>query len=154
MQLYAVLDAADDDSKQDSILLLSRGTAIILLIMYCLYLWFQLKTHKNLFDAEAQSADASGEEREPEEPIMGPIAAAAVLTVTTILVSVCADYLVGSIDAIVESGNISKNFIGLILIPIVGNAAEHVTAVVVAIRNKMDLVRVCSGFARLTYDNY
>lgn len=70
---------------------------------------------------------------------MGPISAAAVLVVTTILVAICADYLVGSIDDIVESVNISKAFIGLILIPIVGNAAEHVTAVVVAVRDKMDL---------------
>lgn len=70
---------------------------------------------------------------------MGPIAAAVILVLTTILVAICADYLVGSIDDIVESAGISKAFIGLILIPIVGNAAEHVTAVVVAIRNKMDL---------------
>src|SRR5262249_10324397 len=57
----------------------------------------------------------------------------------TILVAICADYLVGSIDAIVEEAHISKTFIGLILIPIVGNAAEHVTAVIVAWKNKMDL---------------
>jgi Ca2+:H+ antiporter len=63
----------------------------------------------------------------------------AVLVVVTILVAICADYLVGTIDDLVESANISKAFIGLILIPIVGNAAEHVTAVVVALRNKMDL---------------
>jgi Ca2+:H+ antiporter len=70
---------------------------------------------------------------------MGPVAAVLVLVVTTVIVAVCAEYLVDSIDSIVESGHISKSFIGLILIPIVGNAAEHVTAVVVAIRNKMDL---------------
>lgn len=70
---------------------------------------------------------------------MGPVAAGAVLVVTTILVAICAEYLVGSIDDLVESAGISKAFIGLILIPIVGNAAEHVTAVVVAVRDKMDL---------------
>lgn len=70
---------------------------------------------------------------------MSPWSAAGVLIITTVLVSVCADYLVGSIDALVERAHISRNFIGLILIPIVGNAAEHVTAVVVAIKNKMDL---------------
>lgn len=74
-----------------------------------------------------------------EEPTIGPIAAAGVLVVTTILVAICAEYLVGSIDDLVEHSGISKAFIGLILIPIVGNAAEHVTAVVVAVRNKMDL---------------
>ena len=96
---------------------------------------FQLRTHSNLFDAESQLAH----EEEGEEPALGPIAAAGVLVVVTVLVAICAEYLVGSIDSIVETMHISKGFIGLILIPIVGNAAEHVTAVVVAIRNKMDL---------------
>ncbi len=53
--------------------------------------------------------------------------------------AVCAEYLVDSIDALVESAHISKTFIGLVLLPIVGNAAEHVTAVVVALKDKMDL---------------
>ncbi|KAF5525134.1 Vacuolar calcium ion transporter [Colletotrichum aenigma] len=133
--LYSALSKADSDDKEHSILLLSRGTAIILLTLYVMYLWFQLRTHPNLFDAEIQHHH----DEEPEEALMGPIAAAAVLVVTTVLVAICAEYLVGSIDDLVESAHISKNFIGLILIPIVGNAAEHVTAVVVAIRNKMDL---------------
>lgn len=119
----------------ESILALSRGTAIILLILYIMYLFFQLRTHSNLFDAESQAA----EEEHGDEPHMSAIAAGIVLVVVTILVAICAEYLVGSIDAIVESANISKAFIGLILIPIVGNAAEHVTAVVVAVRDKMDL---------------
>lgn len=101
-----------------------------------MYLVFQLRTHSNLFDAEQQAAE---EEHEEEEEHLGPVAAGLVLVVVTVLVAVCAEYLVGSIDDIVEKGNISKAFIGLILIPIVGNAAEHVTAVVVAIRDKMDL---------------
>ncbi|KAL7960069.1 Ca2+ transporter [Trichoderma compactum] len=136
--LYGVLDQKDTDigDKDRSILVLSRGTAIILLVLYAMYLIFQLRTHSNLFDPE-DPATADGEE--PEEPTLGPIAATGVLVVVTILVAICADYLVGSIDDLVESANISKAFIGLILIPIVGNAAEHVTAVVVALRNKMDL---------------
>ncbi|KAM5380246.1 hypothetical protein ACJZ2D_003528 [Fusarium nematophilum] len=136
--LYAVLDQSKSspEEKNQSILVLSRGTAIILLLLYVLYLVFQLRTHSNLFDAENQQ---NGEAEEPEEATLGPIPAAAVLVVTTILVAICAEYLVGSIDDLVESAGISKAFIGLILIPIVGNAAEHVTAVVVAIRDKMDL---------------
>ncbi|KAI9900661.1 hypothetical protein N3K66_004923 [Trichothecium roseum] len=133
--LYGVLDQRDATGKEQSILVLSRGTAIILLFLYIVYLIFQLRTHSNLFDAEGQFEDAE----EAEEASMGPIAAAVILVLTTVLVAICADYLVGSIDDIVESAGISKAFIGLILIPIVGNAAEHVTAVVVAIRNKMDL---------------
>ncbi|KAM0521157.1 hypothetical protein ACHAPE_002630 [Trichoderma viride] len=135
--LYGVLDQGHTniEDKERSILVLSRGTAIILLVLYALYLVFQLRTHSNLFDTESQLAEGE----DPEEPTLGPIAAAVVLVVVTILVAICADYLVGSIDDIVESANVSKAFIGLILIPIVGNAAEHVTAVVVALRDKMDL---------------
>lgn len=70
---------------------------------------------------------------------MSPWAAAFVLILVTVAVSICADYLVDSIDSIVESAHISKTFVGLILLPIVGNAAEHVTAIVVAVKDKMDL---------------
>jgi len=134
--LYAVLTKSTEDTKAN-ILILSRGTAIILLILYVMYLVFQLRTHTGLFDAEQQAAE-EGEE-EGEEPAMGPWAATGVLIVTTIAVAVCAEYLVDSIDALVERVHISKTFVGLILLPIVGNAAEHVTAVVVAVKDKMDL---------------
>jgi len=52
---------------------------------------------------------------------------------------VCAEFLVDSIDSLVATAHISKTFIGLILLPIVGNAAEHVTVVVVALKDKMYL---------------
>jgi Ca2+:H+ antiporter len=133
----------DDDPN---IQLLSRGTAVILLLLYVLYIVFQLFTHHEFFtDAEAQ-----GEEPEEDGPKEGdtlpPIPAVVALVVVTVFISFCADYLVDSIDAIVESAHISRTFIGLILIPIVGNAAEHVTAVVVALKGKMDLaVNVAIG---------
>ena len=134
LQLFSVLKSSSEDTEQN-ILTLSHGTAIILLILYVLYLIFQLRTHANLFDAENQAE----EQDEEEEPSMGPWPAAGVLIVVTIAVAVCAEYLVDSIDSLVETAHISKTFVGLILLPIVGNAAEHVTAVVVAIKDKMDL---------------
>jgi Ca2+:H+ antiporter len=134
--LYGVLDRADDDHKEHSILILSRGTAIVLLCLYCLYLYFALRTHKKLFEPEAAAAQGGEEEH---TPILSPWAAGLVLVAVTVIISFCADYMVDSIDALVATGKISKTFIGLILIPIVGNAAEHVTACVVAIKNKMDL---------------
>lgn len=137
--LYGVLNQADEDHKQASILVLSRGTSIILLFLYCLYLYFALRTHKKLFEPEAQSGGDGDGDGEEHEPVLGPWSAGLVLVVTTLIISVCADYMVDSIDALVATGNISKTFIGLILIPIVGNAAEHVTACVVAVKNKMDL---------------
>ncbi|TKA34192.1 hypothetical protein B0A50_00172 [Salinomyces thailandicus] len=134
--LYASLTNSKA-SADDNILILSRGTAIIMLILYCLYLVFQLKTHAKLFDAESNEG---GEGGEPEEPqILGPVAAGVCLVIVTLLVAVCAEYLVDSIDSIVQTSGISKTFIGLILLPIVGNAAEHVTACVVAYKDKMDL---------------
>lgn len=156
-------DSGDKADRDNIVLSLSRGTAILLLLLYVLYLWFQLRTHHKLFSAEAGSesqelttnesqlpAEAAAEHMraavsdehggEPEEEThMSPWSAAGVLIVATVLVAICADYLVESIDALVERAHISRSFIGLILIPIVGNAAEHVTAVVVAVKNKMDL---------------
>jgi Ca2+:H+ antiporter len=135
--LYGVLNNADEDNKKASILVLSRGTSVVLLFLYVLYLYFALRTHKKLFEPEAQPDQGNGEDE--HEPLLGPWAAAIVLIVVTLIISVCADYMVDSIDALVATGNISKTFIGLILIPIVGNAAEHVTACVVAVKDKMDL---------------
>ena len=142
-----------NEKKEDKILLLSHGTAIILLILYVLYLVFQLKTHAKLFDeegdnkrgrqdGESQGDDTQEEDQDKEEeetPILSPWSAGVTLVIVTLLVAVCAEYLVDSIDSIVATAGISKTFIGLILLPIVGNAAEHVTAVVVSYKNKMDL---------------
>lgn len=131
--LYAALSKSSADTDKN-ILFLSHGTAIVLLALYVLYLVFQLRTHVKLFDAENVDDD-----EEEEEPQLSPWAAGVVLVVVTIAVAVCAEYLVDSIDSLVETAHISKTFIGLILLPIVGNAAEHVTAIVVALKDKMDL---------------
>ncbi|KAJ5170267.1 uncharacterized protein N7500_003050 [Penicillium coprophilum] len=133
-----------DQTAQDNILILSHGTAIILLLIYVMYLYFQLASHSDLFEESNASdtentAGAEEEEQEEEERILSPWAAAVVLVVVTVLVSICADYLVDAIDPLVKTTGMSKTFIGLVLIPIVGNAAEHVTAVVVAYKDKMDL---------------
>ncbi|KAJ3543575.1 hypothetical protein NM208_g3507 [Fusarium decemcellulare] len=137
--LYSVLDNSEQHDKTETIIWHSRGTAIILLILYALYLCFQLRTHKNLFsEASGETPNPDDGEDEPES-IMSPWSAAAVLIAVTVVISFCADYLVDSIDSITRDGHISKTFIGLILIPIVGNAAEHATACVMAARNKMDL---------------
>ncbi len=145
--LYAVMRQSNADVDKDAnIELLSHGTAIILLILYILYLIFQLKTHSKFFDEEENVAenggldgDTANEPEEKEEPILSPWAAAVALVIITVGVAICAEYLVDSIDSIVETAHISRTFIGLILLPIVGNAAEHVTACVVAWKNKMDL---------------
>jgi Ca2+:H+ antiporter len=137
-------------SSDAQILSLSRGVSIILFVVYILYLVFQLKTHKALFEEQSTQDHDDGVitsiPGETHSAVLGEVheqlstvEALGVLAFATILVSFCADYLVGSIDGIVESSGLSKTFIGLIVIPIVGNAAEHVTAIVVAMKNKMDL---------------
>ena len=61
------------------------------------------------------------------------------LLLSTGLVAVCAEFMVDSINGLVASSSVGEIFIGLIILPIVGNAAEHVTAITVAMKNKMDL---------------
>lgn len=87
---------------------------------------------------ERPSQEEDGEET-PEEPNLSIVGAIFTLCASTALVGVCAEYMVRSISALTKTGNISAEFVGLILIPIVGNAAEHATAVTVAIKDKMDL---------------
>ncbi|KAG0368329.1 hypothetical protein BGZ54_002167 [Gamsiella multidivaricata] len=127
----AVVQASVLGSVLSNLLLhLSYGTSIVLLVVYVLYLVFQLKTHTHLY-----ATDSS----EEEEPILPLWLGIVVLLIITVIVAFCAEFLVGSIDGLSHSWNISPTFIGLILLPIVGNAAEHVTAVSVAMKDKMDL---------------
>jgi Ca2+:H+ antiporter len=85
------------------------------------YLYFQLHTHSYLFRA----SDAGGEDgEEKEEAKMSLTAAVIGLLAVTVVTSFCADYLVASIDDFANRFSISKAFIGLILIPIVGCVAS------------------------------
>ncbi|KAF1814085.1 calcium/proton exchanger [Eremomyces bilateralis CBS 781.70] len=131
--LYSVVDGGT--SNDNNILVLSHYTSIVLLFIYILYLFFQLRSHAYLFDEERTDEENS----EETEVILKPIPASIALLVVTLIIALCADYLVATVDDIVATGAISKTFIGLILIPIVGNAAEHVTACIVAYKGKMDL---------------
>lgn len=76
---------------------------------------------------------------EDEEPQIHVGVAWATLAISTAIIGLCAEFMVDSIDAITAGGTVSEEFVGLILLPIVGNAAEHATAVTVAIKDKMDL---------------
>ncbi|KAL7747286.1 hypothetical protein RI367_007340 [Sorochytrium milnesiophthora] len=123
----------------EGILDLSRGTAVILLVIYLCYLAFQLKTHSHLYEGQSETLDG-----ESDEPMLTTAFAVLLLIMTTVFVSINSDYLVGSIEGLSQRWHLSQTFVGLILLPIVGNAAEHVTAVTVAMKNKMDL---CIGVA-------
>ncbi|KAM0131967.1 hypothetical protein ACHAO1_007044 [Botrytis cinerea] len=165
---------------------ISRGTSVILLVVYIGYLYFQLHTHSTMFNEESRKvpmkprknalpqgaiakslAKAGGigagpgraniTERPPNDELINPnaheedeedegeeaqlhiLVAWATLAICTAIIGICAEFMVDSISAVTEGGAISEEFVGLILLPIVGNAAEHATAVTVACKDKMDL---------------
>ncbi|KAG1853166.1 calcium/proton exchanger [Suillus subalutaceus] len=82
---------------------------------------------------------ASVETEVPEQPLMNLAVCLWLLVVVTVLVAVTAEFLVDSIDGLTSSGSINKEFVSIILLPIVGNAAEHVTAVTVSVKDKLTL---------------
>jgi Ca2+:H+ antiporter len=94
----------------------------------------QLYTHKHLYDEE----DGDDDEEE-EEPVLGFWGSIFWLGVFTILVSVLSDYLVDTIEGAAKTWGVPLPFVSTILLPIVGNAAEHAAAVMFAMKNKMNI---------------
>ncbi|KAH5352699.1 hypothetical protein HBI48_151600 [Parastagonospora nodorum] len=95
---------------------------------------------KTIFkNPDENHADNAEEEDEFETPSLSVVGALVTLAISTTLVAFCSEFMVDSINGLTETGAISTTFVGLILLPIVGNAAEHATAVTVAIKDKMDL---------------
>lgn len=126
--LYAALSSNNDPETDNNVLLVSHSTAVILLILYVMYLYFQLKSHSELFEPGVDTESQVAAEEEEEEHILSPLAAFVVLAIVTVLVSICADKLVGSIDDLVAKTGMSRVFLGIILVPIVSNSCEHLTA--------------------------
>ena len=112
--------------------ILSVLVAVLLIGVYVANMVFSLKTHAPLYAGEAHHA-------EDEQPTMSMKKAVGLLVASTIGVAFMAEFLVGSITHVTETFGLSEMFIGVILVPIIGNAAEHLTAVTVALKNKMDL---------------
>ena len=131
--LALIIPAAAAHTGADSdILDLSRYASLVLLAMYGLSLFFQFKTHSHLFDV-------SSEVEEKEEPKMTTRDAWILLILATVLVGWMAEILVHSVDEAAKGWGLPTLFIGVILLPFFGNAAEHFTAVIVAGKDKMDL---------------
>ena len=112
---------------------LSLEIAIVLFVMYVLSLVFSLKTHRHLFAGESHDAEDLGEKPWSMRLSIG------VLTVATILIAIMSELLVGAIEPTAHRLGLTQVFVGVILVALVGNAAEHSTAVIVALKNKMDL---------------
>jgi Ca2+:H+ antiporter len=112
---------------------LSLGVGIVLLLSYAAGLWFSLKTHRAVFNPFGDDADE-------EEPHHWPVRQAAIyLALAAVAVGVMSEILVGSISEASEDIGLSEFFVGVFVVAIVGNAAEHWVAVLVAAKDKMDL---------------
>lgn len=110
---------------------LSDAAAVVLIGLYIANIVFSLVTHKDHLAGE--------DEGEHEAPKWSPAVAVGVLLGATVLVGFMSELLVGSLEAATHTLGLSEFFVGLILIPIIGNAAEHAAAVTFAMKNKMDL---------------
>ncbi|KAK2974611.1 hypothetical protein RJ640_025905, partial [Escallonia rubra] len=123
-------------STAGPILQLSRASSTLMLLLYFAYIFFQLKTHRKLFEADEE---VEGDDEDQEKPVIGFWSAFIWLVLMTIVISILSEYVVGTIEAASESWGISMSFISIILLPIVGNAAEHAGSVIFALKNKLDI---------------
>ena len=114
---------------------LSLEIAIVLIITYCLSLLFTLKTHRHLYVGDVGKEDDEESDMHPG-PIWKPIG---VLLLATVGIGFMAEFLVGAAAETAESLGWSEVFVGVIVVAIIGNAAEHSTAVIMAMKNKMDI---------------
>lgn len=121
-----------------SILGLSRVSSIGMLIAYAAYLFFQLKTHRQFFESPEEEEEEN-KVSEDEEAVIGFWSSFAWLIGMTITIALLSEYVVGTIEAASDSWGISVSFISLIVLPIVGNAAEHAGSIIFALKNKLDI---------------
>jgi Ca2+:H+ antiporter len=110
----------------------SIGIALVLLFMYALSLLFALRTHQHLYAAEDEGV-------EEDLPNWSQAKAVGVLLGATAGVVVMAEFLVKTIEPTIQRFGLTHTFIGVIVLAVIGNAAEHSTAVLMAWKNKMDL---------------
>jgi Ca2+:H+ antiporter len=109
---------------------MSIGIAFLLFIIYIFGLYFSFHTHKDLYGTEHD------EDIESKWSMKKSIA---ILIGATLLIALESEFLVSSVEPMTEHIGISKFFVGIILIPIIGNAAEHSTAILMAMKNKMNI---------------
>jgi Ca2+:H+ antiporter len=111
---------------------MSVGISIVLLVIYGLSMVFTLRTHKHIYAGEEAGT-------EQELPPWSQRKAVVVLLGSTVGVVVVAEMLVHALEPAIKSFGFTHTFVGVVVIAIVGNAAEHSTAIMMALKNKMDL---------------
>uniref|UniRef100_A0A2P2L0N5 Vacuolar cation/proton exchanger n=1 Tax=Rhizophora mucronata TaxID=61149 RepID=A0A2P2L0N5_RHIMU len=124
---------------------LSRFSSCIMLVVYGAYLFFQLKRQRDpyvpLNEEGIQNGEslANDDDDDDETPEITQWESVAWLTVLTAWISILSDYLVDAIEGASHALDIPIAFIGVILLPIVGNAAEHASAIMFAMKDKLDI---------------
>jgi Ca2+:H+ antiporter len=132
---YSVSAGEHAVATDTTVLELSRACSFVMLLAYVAYLFFQLKTHRQLFEPQ----EVEGGDEEEEEAVLGFGSALFWLILMTVVISVLSEYVVGTIEPTSKSWGLSVSFISIILLPIVGNAAEHAGAIIFALKNKLDI---------------
>jgi Ca2+:H+ antiporter len=113
---------------------LSVSISLVLLAVYALFLLFSLVTHKKLFSGSFEPDHGK------EHPAPWPAGTSlAVLAVSTVFVAWISEILVGAIEPTAHEFGLSNAFVGVFVVAVLGNAAEHATAVTAAMKNRMDL---------------
>jgi Ca2+:H+ antiporter len=120
------------------ITMLSFFIAILMLIVYLLGLVFSLITHRNFFIENTELEEGEGQ-GEKEKPSMSLLSAVLLLTGATVFVAIESEILVATVEDAIAKFHLSETFVGIIVIPILGNVAEHASAMMMAVKNKIDL---------------
>jgi len=139
MLVPAIFHALPEVAAADPLLEheLSVGVSIVLLLTYAAHLVFSLRTHKGLFNPDP--GDGEPAEAADHGPPWSPTKAVSVLVGATLFVAWMSEILVGAVEGASHTLGMNGVFVGVIVVAIVGNAAEHSTAVLVALKNQMDL---------------
>lgn len=140
--LPTAMDATSAGIDEVTVQRLSVAVAIVLILVYGLTLLFSMKTHSYLFDVGMAEVEGLADSNlAPEEPEHKPNLWLwiGVLLGVTLLVALESELLVDTLEEATSQLGLSALFTGVILLPVIGNAAEHATAVTVAMKNKMDL---------------
>ena len=139
--LSMLIEAHDPIDGDDLTLNISHGIATMLLVFYVLYLFFELRTHSELFDSQGSEEDISAEGDTSADSAgfsLGPRAATIWLAVSLTCVTLCTVPLISSIQGSTWKAN--NSFLGFILFPFLGNVTDYLSALVVALKGEMDIV--------------
>jgi len=139
--LYSTFISSEQHESESRIIVFSRGSAIVLLALYMIYLYFQL-THPQFFLSAPEKLSSEDEDQtkdnSPQAAPLNPFAATAVLLTATLGIIICANYLLNSVSGTAGATHITKTFIAAILIPIASNSPEAATILTVSRGSKVN----------------